>query len=171
MTRHRAAYTVDEAAELVGLPRTAIYDAIRRGDLTAKPFGRRLVIPARDLESRLGVDLDGDAEKDGLNQVEIMGRLLDAPEARISRRGLPYCTLKLLVGSPADSDAVEVEVTAYGRRAETASAAVVGQLLRVGAHLARREWQTPEGVRKVSHRIVVDRVRLMRLDAEEPATS
>lgn len=171
MTRHRAAYTVDEAAELVGLPRTAIYDAIRRGDLTAAPFGRRLVILAQSLESRLGIDLDGDAESDGVNRVEITGRLLEAPQSRVSRRGLPYCTLRILVGLPGDSDAVEVELTAYGRRAETAAAAAVGQILRIGAHLARREWQTPEGTRRVSHRIVVDRVRLLHMEASESVSS
>lgn len=52
-----ATYSLDEAAAIVGLPRSTTYDAIRRGDLPSIRIGRRLRVPAAQLW-RL---LDGEA--------------------------------------------------------------------------------------------------------------
>ena len=44
-TSERAVLTVDETARLLGLGRSATYDAVRRGDLPSIRIGRRLLVP------------------------------------------------------------------------------------------------------------------------------
>jgi excisionase family DNA binding protein len=41
----RATITVEEAAALLGIGRTAAYEAARRGQLPTRRLGRRLVVP------------------------------------------------------------------------------------------------------------------------------
>jgi len=41
----RATITVAEAATLIGIGRTAAYEAARRGELPTRRLGRRLVVP------------------------------------------------------------------------------------------------------------------------------
>ena len=41
----RATITVEQAARLLGLGRTAAYDAARRGELPTRRLGRRLLVP------------------------------------------------------------------------------------------------------------------------------
>jgi excisionase family DNA binding protein len=41
----RATITVSEAAKLLGIGRTAAYEAARRGELPTRRLGRRLVVP------------------------------------------------------------------------------------------------------------------------------
>ena len=45
MSRERQTYTVDEAAEIIGIGRSSTYEAIQRGQIPALRFGRRVVIP------------------------------------------------------------------------------------------------------------------------------
>lgn len=45
--------TLLEAVEYSGMSRTAIYDALKRGDLTARKAGRRTLISFTDLEAYL----------------------------------------------------------------------------------------------------------------------
>jgi excisionase family DNA binding protein len=41
----RATITIEQAAQLLGLGRTAAYDAARRGELPTRRLGRRLLVP------------------------------------------------------------------------------------------------------------------------------
>jgi excisionase family DNA binding protein len=41
----RATITITEAAQLLGLGRTAAYEAARRGELPTRRLGHRLVVP------------------------------------------------------------------------------------------------------------------------------
>lgn len=41
----RAAISVEEAARLLGLGRSAAYEAARRGELLTRRLGRRLLVP------------------------------------------------------------------------------------------------------------------------------
>ena len=50
-----ATITVEEAAGLLGLGRSAAYEAVRRGDLPSRRLGRRIVIPVPALLTWLGV--------------------------------------------------------------------------------------------------------------------
>jgi excisionase family DNA binding protein len=42
---HRITLTIEETASLLGLGRTATYEAARRGQIPARRLGRRVVVP------------------------------------------------------------------------------------------------------------------------------
>ena len=42
---HRSTYTVEEVAHILGISRTTAYECVRRGDIQARRFGRRVVGP------------------------------------------------------------------------------------------------------------------------------
>jgi excisionase family DNA binding protein len=50
----RLTYTADEVAIILKLSRTAVYEAIRRKELPALRFGRRIVVPRAALLRLLG---------------------------------------------------------------------------------------------------------------------
>ena len=50
-----ATITVEQTAELLGLGRTAAYEAARRGDFPTRRLGRRIVVPVPALLHWLGV--------------------------------------------------------------------------------------------------------------------
>jgi excisionase family DNA binding protein len=52
---HRATYTVDEVARILGISRTTAYESVRRGEIPARRFGRRVVIPTRVIDELLDV--------------------------------------------------------------------------------------------------------------------
>lgn len=47
------AVTIPDAVRLSGCSRTALYEALKRGDLTARKAGRRTLISFADLEAYL----------------------------------------------------------------------------------------------------------------------
>jgi excisionase family DNA binding protein len=47
------AVTIPDAVKASGISRTSIYDALKRGDLTARKAGRRTLIGFADLEAYL----------------------------------------------------------------------------------------------------------------------
>lgn len=49
----RATITIEQTAGLLGLGRTAAYDAARRGELPTRKLGRRLLVPVPALLSWL----------------------------------------------------------------------------------------------------------------------
>ena len=51
----RLAYSVDEAADLIGLSRDLLYDEMRRGNLRYRKVGRRRLITRQHLEEFLGL--------------------------------------------------------------------------------------------------------------------
>jgi len=50
--------TVEDFARLVGIGRSAAYEAARRGEFPVRRVGRRLFVPVPALKRWLGVDLD-----------------------------------------------------------------------------------------------------------------
>lgn len=50
MTR-RSTYTVSETAEILGIVRSTAYECVRRGELPALWFGRRIVITRHALKA------------------------------------------------------------------------------------------------------------------------
>ena len=50
----KATITIEEAAQLLGLGRTAAYDAARRGQLPTRRLGRRMLVPVPALLDWLG---------------------------------------------------------------------------------------------------------------------
>jgi excisionase family DNA binding protein len=51
----RLTLSVDEAASLLGLGRTAAYEAARRGEIPSRRLGRRVIIPVPAFLDWLGV--------------------------------------------------------------------------------------------------------------------
>ena len=54
--KQRLTLTVDQAAELLGISRSAAYEAIRRDEVPHLRFGRRIVVPRAALIRMLGED-------------------------------------------------------------------------------------------------------------------
>ncbi len=54
-----AVLTIEEAARVLRIGRTAAYDAARRGDIPAVRIGRSLRVPRARLEELLGGDAEG----------------------------------------------------------------------------------------------------------------
>ncbi len=52
----RVVLTVEEAALFLGLGRSAVYEACRRGELPTRRLGRRILIPVPALLEWLGTD-------------------------------------------------------------------------------------------------------------------
>ncbi len=48
--------TIEQAAKVLGLGRTAAYDAARRGELPTRRLGRRLIVPVPALLTWLGAN-------------------------------------------------------------------------------------------------------------------
>lgn len=51
----QATISVEQAAQVLGLGRTAAYDAARRGEFPTRRLGRRVVVPVPALLEWLGV--------------------------------------------------------------------------------------------------------------------
>jgi excisionase family DNA binding protein len=49
--------TVEEAGRLLGLGRSAAYEAVARGELPTIRFGRRLLVPTARVLAMLGLDV------------------------------------------------------------------------------------------------------------------
>jgi excisionase family DNA binding protein len=54
--KQRITLTVEETASLLGLGRTAAYEAARRGQIPSRRLGRRVVVPVPALLEWLGAD-------------------------------------------------------------------------------------------------------------------
>lgn len=54
----RTVITVEDFARLVGISRSAAYEAARRGEFPVRRVGRRLFVPVPALKRWLGVDPD-----------------------------------------------------------------------------------------------------------------
>jgi excisionase family DNA binding protein len=53
--------TVRQAAAVLGIDRSAAYDAVRRGELPALRIGRKILIPTAPIRAMLGMPpADGD---------------------------------------------------------------------------------------------------------------
>ena len=53
---NRLTISIEETALLLGLGRTAAYEAARRGQIPSRRLGRRLIVPVPALLAWLGVD-------------------------------------------------------------------------------------------------------------------
>ena len=49
----RATYTIEEAAEILGIGRSSAYQAVRSGEIPTVRVGRRLLVPRAALERML----------------------------------------------------------------------------------------------------------------------
>ncbi len=56
----RVTLTIEEVAGLLGLGRSAAYEAARRGEIPTRRLGRRVLVPVPALLSWLGATADAD---------------------------------------------------------------------------------------------------------------
>lgn len=54
--RGRLTYTVDEAADLLGISRALAYEAVRRGEIPSLRIGRRILVPRSQFARQFGFD-------------------------------------------------------------------------------------------------------------------
>ena len=177
----RMTYSVDEAAAILGVSKSKIYDSVRSGELRGVQVGRRVVIPCETLKELLGslsIGQHGDpregvpAPSNGpqaaprgadLNAVYLAGTIARQPELRTSRTGVAVCTLRLAVsrrrrdGQPRGP--LHIDVVAFEAAAEAAAEYGDGDHVTVIGRLGQRVWTSDEGARRTRFEIVADAIR------------
>lgn len=163
--QQRVSYTVEEAAALLGISRTKLYECVRSGEVEAVPVGRRWLIPVTAMEELLGRPLARPAgvscpgsEVNDLNNVELVGRLTKDADSRESKTRRAVVVLRLAIPRRHGDDAVFIDVVAFDKEAERAARLVKGQRVWVKGRLDHREWVADDGSRRQSHQVVAWRV-------------
>ena len=177
----RMTYSVEEAAAILGVSKSKLYESVRNGELRGVQLGRRVVIPCDALEELIGPlpvgersapravaqprieRVPGDDDRTEVNAVQLTGRLVRQPGLRMSRTGLPVCTLRLAVsrrrrgGEP--RGALHVDVVAFGTVAEGAAQLAGGEHITVTGRLGQREWTSSDGSQHARFEIVADELQ------------
>jgi excisionase family DNA binding protein len=184
-------YSVEEAATVLGVSTSKIYDSVRNGELRAVQLGRRVVIPSDVLEALLGpLDTSDrpasspvpsttpvpelrspDRRGAQLNAVHLSGTIVRDPQLRLSRTGLEVCTLQLAVARRRrDGEArgvLHVDVVTFGAVAEAAGDLARGQHVAVSGRLGQREWTSKDGSQHARFEVVADEVEVIRRSEQE----
>lgn len=178
-------YSVEEAAALLGVSRSKIYDSVRSGELRGVQLGRRVVIPFDVLEALLGVlpppQNDGRHKPNRriqtlarrspsttksrgteMNAVHLIGCVVRDPELRYSKKGVEVCLLQLAVPrrrrDGEDRGALHVDVVTFGSLAEFTSRLGRGSQVAVSGRLGQREWTSSDGSQHSRYEIIADDV-------------
>jgi single-stranded DNA-binding protein len=107
-----------------------------------------------------------------VNSVNLIGRLVGAPELRLAATGEQACTMRLAVprfqsGGIREPGVVFVEVTAVGLRArELVEEVVDGMRVGVSGRLDLDEWTGPQGERHARYEVLADQLEV--LDSPPP---
>ena len=184
----KVTYSVEEAAALLGVSKSKVYDSVRSGELRGVQLGRRVVIPFDVLEALLGVlpppedegrDQPGCevcvpapsspsvAELRGteMNAVHLIGSVVRDPELRYSKKGMQVCLLQLAVPrrrrDGKDRGAVQVDVVTFGSLAEVTSGLGRGSHVAVSGHLGQREWASSDGSLHSRYEIIAEEVECL----------
>jgi excisionase family DNA binding protein len=184
----KVTYSVEEAAALLGVSKSKVYDSVRSGELRGVQLGRRVVIPFDVLEALLGVlpppEDDGRdepgrpvrvpapsspsvAELRGteMNAVHLIGSVVRDPELRYSKKGMQVCLLQLAVPrrrrDGKDRGAVQVDVVTFGSLAEVTSGLGRGSHVAVSGHLGQREWTSSDGSLHSRYEIIAEDVECL----------
>jgi single-strand DNA-binding protein len=158
------AYTVEETAYLLGISRTRAYESVRAGQLRTIQLGRRLLVPAAVIEELLGSrgrsrrQTAGTSVEEGINRVEIVGRLTRDGESRATKKGSVMSPLRVAIRRRHGSAAVFIDLLVFGEEASRAAHLRKGQLVWVVGRLDQREWTDEDGSRRESHQIVASQI-------------
>jgi single-strand DNA-binding protein len=169
----RMTYSVEEAAAILGVSKSKIYDSVRNGELRGVQVGRRVVVPCDALETLMAPSIGGESRessegapsRDGgteLNAVSLSGRIARQPALRVSRTGIAVCTLRLAVsrrrrdGGPRSP--LHVDVVAFGAVAEAAGGHRDGDQVTILGRLGERVWTSADGLRHTGLEIVADTI-------------
>jgi single-strand DNA-binding protein len=191
MQVRRMTYSVEEAADILGVSKSKVYDSIRNGELRSVQLGRRLVIPCDEIEALVGpirphgeadtsrtprpaahrtrmTPAEGGAE---MNAVHLTGTLVRDPELRMSKTGLEICSLQLAVArrrrDGEDRGALHVDIVTFGPAARLANALSAGDPVAVSGRLGQREWVSSDGSQHARFEIVAEEVE--RIGARQTA--
>lgn len=180
----RMTYSVEEAAAVLGMSKSTVYDSIRNGELRGVQLGRRVVIPCDALEALVGpIDSTADPSASELrsaesrpngslsnqggaevNAVHLTGTVVRQPELRLSRTGLEICTLQLAVRrrrrDGEERGALHVDIVAFGPVATVISELVGGEHVAVSGRLGQREWTTSDGSQHARFEVVADEIEV-----------
>ncbi|MEW6470651.1 MAG: single-stranded DNA-binding protein [Actinomycetota bacterium] len=172
--QQRVSYTVEEAAALLGISRTKLYECVRTGEVEATPVGRRWLIPAAALEELLGRPLPGSTRisrpgsETEHNDVKLIGRVTKDADLRESKTGRTVVVLRLAVRRRHGDDAMFIDVVAFEEEAKRAANLVKGQRIRVAGRLDQREWVAEDGTRRHAHQVVAQHVEALEPTREDP---
>jgi single-strand DNA-binding protein len=165
-------YSVEAAASLLGISRTKAYVCVRTGELRSIEIDGRRLVPAAAIEAfledanqirtrrhrPLRVPID-----EGMNRVEVVGRLTRDGELRPTRTGSGLCPLRLAVRRWHSDDAVFIDLVVFGEEASRASHLQKGQLVWVVGRLDQRMWTVEDGSRRETHQIVASQIEAIDL--------
>lgn len=176
MHPRRVLYSVEEAADLVGVSPSTMYRWARAGDLRTIPLNGRLAVPVSSLEclfrSSTGDETNIPAPEDDVNEVAIAGCIVADPAPRQSRAGLRYTALRLAVNRRGSTKApFHVVVIAFGARADAAADLHAGDRVRVDGRLGQREWTAEDGARVGAQRIIAERIRVIETTTTQEVAS
>ena len=181
MEVRRMTYSVEEAADILGVSKSKLYDSIRNGEIRSVQLGRRVVIPCDEIAALVGpirpprggpqppsrsaarknvpTPVEGVTE---MNAVHLTGTLVRRPELRLSRTGLEICSLQLAVArrrrDGEERGALHVDVVAFGTTAAIASGLSAGEPVAISGHLGQREWTSSDGSRHARFEVVAEEV-------------
>jgi single-strand DNA-binding protein len=184
----RMTYSVEEAAAVLGVSKSKLYDSVRNGELRAVQLGRRVVIPCDELEALVGPVARAENGKQSpssvptttqpepstitrggseMNAVHLTGTLVRQPELRTSRTGLEICALQLAVArrrrDGEERGALYVDVVAFGAVAAAGSSLSAGDRVAVSGRLGQREWTSSDGSQHSRFEVVADDVECTRI--------
>lgn len=90
-----------------------------------------------------------------LNNVTLVGRVVEEPELRSTTSGLAVCELRLAVTDLPEKATLYVDVATFGDAAETCHREVSrGSDVAVSGRLVYREWETKNGTKRSKHSVV-----------------
>lgn len=113
-----------------------------------------------------------------VNKVILIGRLTADPEVRSAANGKHVANLRLATNTPGgkEEDGTRREHTdfhnlvLFGPQADLAGTYLrKGRLVYAEGRSQTRSWDTPEGQRRYSTEVVVDRFQMLEPRPEEPA--
>ena len=128
------------------------------GPLEARPgkaTERRATSPAtRDRQPR---------KENGLNTIQLIGRLADQPRLDTSTSGKQVCRMRLGVpGVNRDDTPVLIDLEAWNTLAEACGSQLEnGRRLAVTGRIAHDQWQTSDGQKRQRHYVVADTVEFL----------
>jgi single-strand DNA-binding protein len=110
-----------------------------------------------------------------LNKVLLMGNLTRDPELKHAASGIAIATFGLAVNSKLGKDKDEVcfiDVTAFGRQAETASEYLAkGSPALIEGRLTFESWEGQDGQKRSKHKVIAERIQFMARKGESPSTA
>ena len=102
-----------------------------------------------------------------LNKILLLGNLTRDPELRYAGSGTAICGFGLAVnssygGEDKKEEVLFIDVTAFGRQAETASEYLVkGRPVLVEGRLQLRSWETQDGQKRTKHSVIAERIEFL----------